>query len=293
MQKSLFDVFAVIMMAVFLITGCGGGGGTSASGLTARDDAYQTLEDNSITVDAPGVLANDSGEVGEILVVGGFDATSLNGGTVAMTTDGGFTYTPPADFLGADSFSYTVTGVGGQSTALVQVTVEQVPSFLEIQKRLASDAEAGDTLGDSVSISGDYAIVGATRENSWRGAAYVYHRNEGGADMWGVVAKLTASDAEDFDEFGCSVSISGDYAIVGARVEGSGGSYAGAAYVYHRNEGGEDMWGEVTKLTASDAEADDKFGSAVSISGDYAIVGAYVEDSGGGDAGAVYVLQKE
>ncbi len=166
----------------------------------------------------------------------------------------------------------------------------------EVTKLTASDAAADDSFGYSVSIWGDYAIVGAVWEDAGggnAGAAYVFNKNEGGTDNWGEVTKLIAGDAEGGDNFGVSVSISGDYAIVGARYEDTGGIDAGAAYVFNRNEGGTDNWGEVTKLTASDAAADDSFGYSVSIWGDYAIVGAVWEDAGGGNAGAAYLFNKD
>ncbi|MFQ5630494.1 MAG: FG-GAP repeat protein, partial [bacterium] len=95
----------------------------------------------------------------------------------------------------------------------------------------------------SVSISGDDIVIGADGDDdagNASGSAYVFNRNQGGADNWGEVAKLTASDAETFDEFGNSVSISGDYAIVGAHKEGVNSSGVGAAYIFDRNQGGTD-----------------------------------------------------
>jgi hypothetical protein len=156
----------------------------------------------------------------------------------------------------------------------------------------ASDAQAGDEFGRSVALTSDYAVVGAPYQDSGgsdRGAAYVYGQDHGGDDTWGQVAKLTASGAQDGDEFGSSVSISGDHAIVGAQYEDSGGLSSGAAYIYWRDQGGADNWGEVVKLTALDAAAGDLFGYSVAIDGDYAVVGAYSEDGAGTDCGAVYV----
>ena len=95
------------------------------------------------------------------------------------------------------------------------------------------------------------------------------------------IKKLLANDAQAGDFFGVRVSISGDYAIVGASHEDTGGNFAGAAYIYFKDQGGTDNWGEVTKLVASDAEPGDYFGRSVSISGDYAIVGAFWEEAGG------------
>uniref|UniRef100_A0AB38ZMA1 Glycine-rich domain-containing protein n=1 Tax=Mantoniella tinhauana virus 1 TaxID=3111543 RepID=A0AB38ZMA1_9VIRU len=158
-------------------------------------------------------------------------------------------------------------------------------------KIVASDAQAGDSFGRSVAISGDYAIVGARREDaggSDAGAAYVFKRT--GDNTWSSGTKIVASDAQAGDEFGHSVAISGDYAIVGALYEDAGGSDAGAAYIFKRT--GDNTWSSGTKIVASDAQASDYFGISVAISGDYAIVGAHNEDAGGSDAGAAYVFKR-
>jgi len=165
----------------------------------------------------------------------------------------------------------------------------------EATKLTASDAADFDEFGYSVNIDGDYVIVGAWRKAgvwpiSLAGAAYIFGRDSGGADNWGEVAKLTASDAETNDHFGNSVSISGDYIIIGVSQKNNSGTRQGAAYIYARNHGGADNWGEVIKLTASDAGDEDLFGNAVSISGDYAVVGAFWKNGGGTDRGAIYIF---
>ena len=155
-------------------------------------------------------------------------------------------------------------------------------------KIVASDAEASDYFGYSVSVDGDYAIVGAYGEDtggSASGAAYIFHKT--GGNTWDSGTKIVASDASADDFFGFSVSINGDYAIVGADHEGAGGSEAGAAYIFHRT--GTNTWDSGTKIVASDAEASDQFSKGVSINGDYAIVGAYGESS---NSGAAYVFHR-
>ena len=99
-----------------------------------------------------------------------------------------------------------------------------------------------------------------------------------------------ASDAQGVDEFGWDVSISGDYAIVGSRNEDTGGTDAGAAYIYVRSG---TTWSEQQKIQSSDIEAGDSFGGAVSIDGDYVTVGANYEDENGTSAGAVYVFKRD
>ena len=163
----------------------------------------------------------------------------------------------------------------------------------EVQKLTASDAQAGYLLGDSVAVSGDTAIVGADGEGGTAGAAYVFQRDEGGADNWGEVKKLTAFDADAGDLYGTSVAVSGETAIVGSWLEDTEGANAGAVYVYQRNAGGSDNWGDVKKLTASDAQAIDLFGFGLDIRGDTVIVGALREDAKGENAGAAYVFQRD
>jgi uncharacterized repeat protein (TIGR01451 family) len=171
----------------------------------------------------------------------------------------------------------------------------------------ASDLEANDRFGRSVSVSGDTLVVGADwaaggpgNPAGKAGAAYVFKRNQGGADNWGQVKILVASDLQAGDFFGTSVSVSGDTLMVGAPGEDGGAgnpaSLAGAAYVFARNQGGAENWGQVKSLHASDLQAGDNFGNSVSVSGDTLVVGAYLESGGAGDpvfySGAAYVFAR-
>lgn len=156
------------------------------------------------------------------------------------------------------------------------------------------DAAEFDLFGNAVSISGDLAIIGAVGdddEGASAGAAYVFRRTTQG---WVKEIKLTASDAESSDQFGFSVGISGDYAIVGAPQNGTAGDKAGAAYVFRRLAPG--VWTQQIQLLASDAAANDQFGRAVSIYGDAAAVGSPFNDDGGinefSNTGSVYVFRR-
>jgi len=179
-------------------------------------------------------------------------------------------------------------------------------TWSEVQKIVASDRGAGDVFGSSVAISGDHAIVGAYGDKddatggnslSYAGSAYIFENSTG---VWLETQKIVPSEREADDEFGISVAISGDYAIVGAYQEDedtAGGntiSDAGSAYVFKKNTG---SWTEVQKIIALDRGEEDNFGCAVAISGDYALVGAYNEDedaSGGNtvsSAGSAYIFK--
>ena len=162
-------------------------------------------------------------------------------------------------------------------------------------KLLASDGAAGDYFGWSVSISsdGNTAIIGARGDDdkgSDSGSAYIFVRN---GNIWNQQAKLLASDGVTGDQFGWSVSISGDgnTAIIGARADDDKGGDSGSAYIFIKNG---TTWTQQAKLVASDGAAGDYFGWSVSISsdGNTAIIGAYWDDDKGTDSGSAYIFAR-
>jgi hypothetical protein len=165
------------------------------------------------------------------------------------------------------------------------------PAVAAEHKLTASDAAATDYFGRSVSISGDTAVIGAYWDDDGgtdSGSAYVFTRASDGT--WTQHQKLTASDAAAGDNFGISVSVSGDTAVIGAWGDNDGGTDSGSAYVFTRSSDG--TWTEQAKLTASDAAADDYFGTSVSVSGDTAVIGAEWDDDGGTNSGSAYVFTR-
>ncbi|MCH7698162.1 MAG: FG-GAP repeat protein [Chloroflexi bacterium] len=198
------------------------------------------------------------------------------------------------DIAIAGAFTEDAGGDSAGAAYIFQSDKGGADNWGEVKKLTASDAEALDRFGNTVAVSGDTAIVGAAFEGDLEtGAAYIFQRDQGGVDNWGEVKKLTASDPEAFDNFGNDVAISGDIVIAGASREDAGGGGAGAAYVFHRDQGGANNWGQVTKLTASDAQAGDNFGRTVAIAGGSAVVAANFEDEGGASAGAAYVFERD
>jgi PKD repeat protein len=154
-------------------------------------------------------------------------------------------------------------------------------SWNPVAKLYASDKAGGDAFGQSVSIAGGYAIVGAYGDNRSRGAAYIFARSDSG---WNEAAKLTASDGAESDYFSYyGVSISGESAIVSAYMDDHNGQYTGSAYLFKNIAG---RWRQTDKLTAGGGVARDKFGHGVSISGGYALVGIPGDDYNGGSGAA-------
>jgi FG-GAP repeat len=161
----------------------------------------------------------------------------------------------------------------------------------ELQEAItASDATAGDYFGASVSISGDYAVVGAWGDDigadAEQGSIYVFVRS--GSD-WTQQIKISAPDGLANDFYGYSVDIanSGSAIIVGAYGDNIGvNTNQGSAYIYTRSGS---VWTYQAKLTASDGDFGDSFGISVSISGQFAVVGSYLDDEGANiDQGSVY-----
>jgi hypothetical protein len=152
----------------------------------------------------------------------------------------------------------------------------------------ASDGETDDFFGASVGISGDYAVVGAWGDDigadTDQGSVYVFNRT---GTVWAQQTKLTAVDGAANDFFGHSVDISGSTIIVGADGDNIGVNInQGSAYVFTRNLS---IWTFQAKLIASDGDFGDGFGNSVSISGPYALAGAYLDDIGVNvDQGSVY-----
>lgn len=165
-------------------------------------------------------------------------------------------------------------------------------SWNQVIKLLAIGGNHYDFFGYSVGLSADHAIVGARGHGGIfePGAAYLYRRRTDGS--WIYVQRLTPSETPDdppFGRFGVSVSLSGNRAIVGASGDWHSGFASGAAHIFELQS--QDSWIEVAKLTASDAEAGDRFGSSVSILGNRAIVGAFLDDVNSMENGSAYVFE--
>ena len=151
------------------------------------------------------------------------------------------------------------------------VTLAWSATPIEVTTLVADDASANDFFGFSVALDGNAVVIGAQGDDDngdGSSAAYVFTRSEAG---WIQQNKLTAEDGAAGDQFGGSVALSGDMALIGARRDDDNGDDSGAAYVFTRS--GSD-WSQQAKLTAPDGAADDVFGWSVLLSGNTTIIGA-------------------
>jgi len=163
-------------------------------------------------------------------------------------------------------------------------------------KLLSDDPFTSDKFGESVAIFGDIVVVGVSEDDDngqiGSGSVYVFKRN---GIVWQQDQKLTASDPRSSTYFGSSVSISNDGStfIVGAPGFRNGSQRVGVAYVYVDNNG---TWEEEQKLVIDEIEPDDlfiRFGKAVTVIDDVAIIGAYQQDHESlTDCGSAYVFTR-
>jgi hypothetical protein len=201
-------------------------------------------------------------------------------------TDGAFGYSVAVSDDTAVVSALTGDGAGGQDTGAAYVFLRTGTVWSQQSKLSAGDGLRGEEFGTSVALSGDTVVVGAQYPLMQAGAAYVFVRT---GIVWNQQAKLMANDGAQDDHFGVSVSVSGDTAIVGAHeVDAPSAPDSGAAYVFTRTE---TSWVQRSKLTPADGAQGDRFGNAVSVSGERAVIGAIHDDTAGGtNAGSAYAF---
>jgi hypothetical protein len=182
----------------------------------------------------------------------------------------------------------------GVHTGSVYVFVrDDSGTWLEQAKLVASDGGGFQYFGWSVDINDDVVIVGAWQAFDDRGvgtgAAYIFNRDTAG--QWREKAKLLAADRSRGDHFGIAVALQDNIAIVGAEYGDGIAAGTGSAYVFVQDGGG--TWVQEDELYASNGARYDRFGVAIAIDGDRAIVGAEYGDGIEQDSGAAYVFTRD
>ena len=154
-------------------------------------------------------------------------------------------------------------------------------------KLVASDLATNAKFGTSVEIDGDYIIIGAVGANK----SYIFKKglDENGDETWTEQAKLIPSNGVSDDNFGFSVSIHGNYAICGAPYRDNPLN-SGAAYIFKKDDGAE-TWTQQAHVTSDTAAEWDVFGYAVSIYGNYAVIGVPFDDDPT-SSGSIFIFKK-
>ncbi|HRF55572.1 MAG TPA: FG-GAP repeat protein, partial [Aquimonas sp.] len=269
--------------------------------LTAGDAAAGDLLGRSVALD------------GDTALVGAYtdDVGAISDqGSAYVFTHSGSTWTQQAELTAGngatgDRFGHSVAldgdnalvgaygdDVGANSDqGSAYVFTRSGATWTQQAKLVAGDGADGDFFGTSVALDGDTALVGAIYDDVSsrnQGSAYVFTRS---GTKWMQQAKLTAGDGADSDEFGRSVALDGDIALVGAYGAKVGAnSDQGSAYVFTRSGA---TWAQEAKLTAGDGAAYDQFGWSVALDGETALIGAYADNVGANrDQGSAYVFTR-
>ncbi len=149
-----------------------------------------------------------------------------------------------------------------------------------------------DRFGWSVSIDGDTAVVGAYQEGEFghgfqTGSAFIFNRQ---GTNWTEQAKIRANDYTTYDQFGYSVAIDGNTAVVGATGDDVNGADSGSVYVFTRSG---ESWNQSSKFSARDSALFSHFGKSIAVDGDNIAIGAteYLAATNGNRFGLTYIFQ--
>ena len=206
-----------------------------------------------------------------------------------------------------DNLGYSValdgnTAVVGAYKADVSTNTDRGAAYVFVRngstwvfqaKLVASDGAAGDQFGYAVALHVDTIVVGAPLNDNTNGtnagAAYVFVRSE---NSWSEQQKLIGESAGTHtnDNFGWSVAVEGDVAVVGAPNAPGVGVDQGVVYVFNRvaNSWGS-TWAQKIQPGGTVLIGDDNFGWSVALNGNTLVVGAKGFDNGSNSAqGAIF-----
>ncbi|MGB5753365.1 MAG: FG-GAP repeat protein [Thermoanaerobaculia bacterium] len=204
----------------------------------------------------------------------------------------GFSIALNREFLVVGAIGNDAAGVPNVGAAYVFRRDQSSGSWQEEAKLSVIGGDAYDVFGAFVAVRGTTVFVSAPQDDDWgvdSGAVYVYRKD--GDLNWIMTQKLYAPDHRSHHGFGGPLAVGGDLLVVGA-LDDDLGFLAGAAYVFREDPLALGTWSHLTKLTASEGQDLDSFGSSVAIDGDLIVVGADNDDHDGTRSGSAYVFER-
>ncbi|ALO33823.1 hypothetical protein CMT41_03115 [Colwellia sp. MT41] len=147
-----------------------------------------------------------------------------------------------------------------------------------------TDSLVVQQFGKTVALSGEQLVIGAEKkQNGTKGIAYIYQRQ---GDSWILEAELISPNSAANDKFASALSISQSYIAIGA--PGASASHEGTVYIFKSTDSG---WVEDIVFTPVSSFKSAHFGSALSLSGEYLIIGD--DDHGRTHEGSAYIYRRE
>ncbi len=197
------------------------------------------------------------------------------------------------------AYDASAHGAGAGSVTLYRRLPATDNSWAEFMNLTPADVDTNDNFGRSVAVDGDLIAVGAPGDETngvVKGAVYLFQKDLGGPDNWGLLKRVIPTNLSTGAEFGYDVALHADVLAVGARQDSPASNKSGAVFLFGRDESGPGEWGQLARIYPLDASGGtSQFGRCVSLSGDDLAVGAPRNNSYPANAteeGAVYVYNR-
>ena len=184
-------------------------------------------------------------------------------------------------FIPSNKQKFGLATLAASSAALLALATPAAANPLTFSRKLiAPDGASGDNFGHSIALDGNYALISAPGDDdngTESGSAYLFDTTTGD-----FLQKLIAPDGASDDNFGQSLALDGDYALIGSYLDDNdNGTDSGSAYLFDTTTGN-----FLQKLTAPDGAISESFGYSVALDGNYALIGSYYYNEGNGSSSA-------
>lgn len=206
------------------------------------------------------------------------EAQDRFGGVQALSRDRLLIGVPDEDDFGEDS------------GAVYVFERDEDGKWLEVAKLLRPDPQENDDFGAALDLDVDTALIGGNALGGERESVFVFERDEAG--VWSLTREVRPDD-DVAKAFGESVGLSGDVAAVGVpghRLPDE--TPVGAIYIYERDVGGSDAWGNVAELLLADPQERDELGDPIALDRNTLVAGVHQADDLGFDSGTVYLFSR-
>jgi hypothetical protein len=273
---------------------------------SAQTQSQKILPAGGIAFD---YFGRDFDVVGSLALVGcyGDNDLGINAGSVIVLENDGLAWLETAELHASDGAAGDEFGVNlacdgatlvvgawkdddqGGDSGSAYVFEQVAGTWVQIAKLKPANGRPRDYFGKSVSVVGDTIVVGASHRDLTgpdAGAVFVFTRVAG---AWIQTQQITASDPGGGDWFGRVAVLSEDasWLFAGTHYDDDVATNSGAVYALQLQGA---TYVQVQKLKASDAGSGDIFGKWIDVSGTTLLVGSWMDDDLGGDAGSAYVF---
>jgi uncharacterized protein (TIGR02145 family) len=255
---------------------------------------------SSVAIDGDYIVIGDTGKNNDDYYDSGAAYVFKNDGNDTFTQVAKLVVDVSEDYVGfgtsvAIDGNYTI--VGDEKGSAYIFKNDGSDNFTQLNKLVADDADGdSENFGRNVAISGDFVFVTSASDDpsdrTSAGSVYIYKND--GADNFVQNQKIVSDTSGYYDYFGASISVDGNYLVVGESSGGVSVTSSGSVDIFKKSDVN-DSFIFLSTLEANDAEAYSYFGGSVSIRGDFIAVGAYYKDfnSTKTDVGAVYVFEND